>query len=113
MFQLKNGILAACLALPAVFAASTATAGTVEIGKNYAWKDGAHLFEKVCGRCHEHGVGPVLKGRQLPVEYIEAIVRNGNRAMPAFAASYIDDKSLKSVGEYINKSAAPAAPAKP
>lgn len=117
MFQLKNGMLraktlAACLALPAALAAGTATAGSVDIGKNYSFKDGSHLYEKVCGRCHDFGIGPVITGRQLPPEYITAIVRNGFRAMPAFPASYIDDKTLQSVGEYIQKSAAPAA-AKP
>ena len=101
--------LAACVALPLTLLAGTASAGSVEIGKNYNWKDGAHLFEKVCGRCHEHGVGPVIKGRNLPPQYISAIVRNGFRAMPAFPASYIDDKSLQAVGEYIQKSPAPAA----
>jgi len=30
------------------------------------------------------------------------VVRNGNRAMPAFRASEIDDESLKKVAEYIS-----------
>ncbi|MCP8467110.1 cytochrome c [Pseudomonas sp. ZM23] len=72
------------------------------------WHGGANVYAKVCGHCHEAGVGPVIKGRQLPVEYISAIVRHGFRAMPAFPAAYIDDDALKSVAQYIQQSAAPA-----
>ena len=115
MFSLINSAVAkrtfaACVALPcALFAGSALAEKTVVVGENYNWKDGAHLYEKVCGRCHEKGVGPVITGRQLPPQYISAIVRNGFRAMPAFPASYIDDKSLQAVGEYIQNSPAPAA----
>ena len=56
-------------------------------------------------------VGPVITGRQLPPQYISAVVRNGFRAMPAFPASFIDDKALQQVAEYISKT--PATVAKP
>jgi mono/diheme cytochrome c family protein len=113
MFQLKACLsrgkgLATCLALPFVLLSANAFAEGDGV-----WRGGENVYEKICGRCHEIGVGPVIKGRQLPPEYIQAIVRNGFRAMPAFPASYIDDKSLLQVGEYIQKSPAPAAPAKP
>ncbi|AGI24685.1 hypothetical protein H681_14075 [Pseudomonas sp. ATCC 13867] len=72
------------------------------------WHGGANVYAKVCGHCHEAGVGPVIKGRQLPVEYISAVVRHGFRAMPAFPAAYIDDNALKDVAQYIQQSATPA-----
>lgn len=83
--------------LLASFAASAASENT--------WKDGAQLYEKVCGYCHETNgdIGPVLSGRELAPAYTTLIVRNGFRAMPAFPASFIDDKALQQVGEYIQK----------
>lgn len=49
----------------------------------------------------------MIKGRQLPPEYISLVVRQGLRAMPAFRSSFIDDKALQALGEYISKSPAP------
>lgn len=69
------------------------------------FKDGEQVYTKVCGQCHETDgdIGVILAGRQLPPDYTQLIVRNGLRAMPAFAASFIDDKALQSVSEYIQK----------
>jgi mono/diheme cytochrome c family protein len=72
------------------------------------WRGGENVYEKVCGHCHDVGIGPQIKGRQLPPAYITTIVRHGFRAMPAFPASFIDDASLQAVGEYIQSSPAPA-----
>lgn len=91
------GLLLSLLTLPA------------RAGGNGQWQGGEHVYAKVCGHCHEAGIGPAIKGRQLPPAYIQAIVRHGFRAMPAFPASYIDDASLQAVGEYIQASPAPAA----
>lgn len=98
---------AACLALPLLALASGAFAGNAD----GTWKGGANVYEQVCGRCHETGIGPVIKGRQLPPPYIVAVARNGLRAMPAWPASFIDDHSLQQVADYISTS--PAAAAKP
>jgi len=69
------------------------------------WKNGAEVYAKICGYCHEGGkVGPVILGRQLPPAYIHAVVRNGNRAMPPFRFSEIDEESLAKLAEYISKS---------
>ncbi|BBA32544.1 P-cresol methylhydroxylase cytochrome subunit [Methylocaldum marinum] len=76
-----------------------------------SWKDGADVYAKICGYCHDTGVGPGIKGRQLPPEYTGLIVRQGLGAMPAFRSSVIDDKALQALAEYISKS--PAAGAKP
>lgn len=35
----------------------------------FAWKDGPEVYAKVCGYCHEQGVGPVIYGRALPPVY--------------------------------------------
>lgn len=69
----------------------------------FVWKDGAEVYAKVCGYCHDAQVGPQIRGRSLPAAYIRTIVRNGNRAMPAFRSSEIDDESLAKLAEYISK----------
>lgn len=97
---------ACCIALPlALLSFAAAAEGDGQ------WHGGENIYAKVCGHCHEIGVGPVIKGRQLPPQYITAIVRHGFRAMPAFPGAYIDDNALQQVAEYISK--APATPAKP
>ncbi|NBF03591.1 4-cresol dehydrogenase [Pseudomonas sp. Fl5BN2] len=98
--------LALCLALPLAMLAGQAAADGDGV-----WKNGENVYAKVCGHCHEHNVGPLIKGRQLPAPYITAVVRNGFRAMPAFPASFIDDNALQQVADYISK--APAAAAQP
>ncbi|MGE5548558.1 MAG: c-type cytochrome [Solirubrobacterales bacterium] len=71
------------------------------------WKDGQHVYSKVCSNCHESGVGPVIKGRDLDVAYYKHVVRNGFRAMPAFRPTEIDDVALDQVAEMLHKSPAP------
>ena len=97
--QVKTLAFGSLLA-PLLFASFSAQAGSAG-----NWKDGAQVYEKVCGQCHETNgdIGVILAGRQLPPAYIQLIVRNGLRAMPAFAASFIDDKALQNVSEYIQK----------
>ena len=65
-------------------------------------KDGAEVYDKICAYCHETQVGPPIRNRKLPPLYIHAVVRNGNRAMPAFRASEIDEESLAKLAEYIS-----------
>lgn len=64
------------------------------------WKSGKQVYEKVCGYCHETGLGPVIKGRGAPAEF-KQIVRSGRRAMPAFRPSEIDDRALAQVMDHI------------
>lgn len=97
--------LATCIVLPlALLSLSAAAEGD---GK---WRGGENVYAKVCGHCHEPsaGIGPMIKGRQLPPEYIAAIVRHGFRAMPAFTSVYIDDTALRHVAEYVSQASAPA-----
>ena len=70
---------------------------------NFVWNDGAEVYAKVCGYCHDAQVGPQIRGRSLPAAYIRTIVRNGHRAMPAFRPSEIDDESLAKLAEYLSK----------
>lgn len=69
----------------------------------FAWKDGAEIYAKICAYCHEAQVGPQIRNRDLPAAYIRAVVRNGNRAMPAFRPSEIDDESLVKLADFISK----------
>ncbi len=67
------------------------------------WRSGKYLYDNVCGHCHkpEVGVGTVLQGRVLPLEYLKVMVRNGFNAMPAFPDSFVDDASLAELGKYL------------
>lgn len=90
------------------FALMTASIQAMADGQ---WGSGKNLYDKVCGLCHAPnvGVGPVIAGRGLPEAYIKSVVRNGLNAMPAFPASYIDDKSIAQVTEYLSSLPTPAA----
>jgi cytochrome c2 len=65
------------------------------------WKSGEQVYNKVCGHCHETGVGPVIKGRAFPPQAYGAFVRHGPLAMPSFRASEIDDQALQALGVYL------------
>jgi len=67
---------------------------------------GRRFYEKVCARCHEAGIGPVLLGRGLPPAIFTTIARSGLNAMPAFRVTDVDDDTLQAVAEYLSMSAA-------
>lgn len=69
------------------------------------WQNGQEVYDKVCRYCHEANVGPAIVGRNLPPDYIKNVVRNGNRAMPAFRASEINDATLAEVVKLVNTGA--------
>lgn len=107
----KTRILVASLVLGCAQLALAADPPAQERDRTYA---------KVCGFCHDAGVGPAILGRELPVAYIENVVRHGFRAMPSFRSSEIDNAALASVARWVSQSpaspanaAAPAAPAAP
>ena len=107
----KTRILVASLVLGCAQLALAADPPAQERDRTYA---------KVCGFCHDKGVGPAILGRELPVAYIENVVRHGFRAMPSFRSSEIDNAALASVARWVSQSpaspanaAAPAAPAAP
>lgn len=79
------------------------------LGKESIPKDPAQMvFEQTCMACHATGVGPVITGRNLPVEAIKMFVRHGNRAMPAFTEAMIDNATLDRVAQLVAESKAPA-----
>lgn len=99
-------ILLAGVAVVGVMA-STAWAGPQQVAaEGFVWKDGQEVYTKVCALCHETKVGPTLRGRDLDPIYIQLIVRNGSRAMPAFRSSEIDDQLLEKLAAYISNTAA-------
>lgn len=95
------GGLILTMAIAAGTMATVASAASPAYGGAFAWRDGAEVYAKICAYCHEHNVGPVIRGRSLPAVYIRTIVRNGRWAMPAFRAAEIDDESLTKLADYI------------
>lgn len=59
------------------------------------------IYAKSCGYCHGHNVGPVIRGRGLPVETVTAFVRRGQGAMPAFRPTEISDEELTALAKWI------------
>ncbi|MBT7950416.1 MAG: cytochrome c [Gammaproteobacteria bacterium] len=70
------------------------------------WRNGTHVYIKICSYCHDTGIGPELKGRNLPPEYVSNIVRKGFRAMPAFRATEIDKEELQMLSIHVGTAAA-------
>jgi 4-cresol dehydrogenase (hydroxylating) cytochrome subunit len=80
---------------------------------NGNWATPQEAYDKVCSRCHLSGVGPELRGRALPVDYIKLIVRNGHLAMPAFPHSSINDATLEGVARLVSAQKLPQPPTHP
>lgn len=76
------------------------SAGVARADSSGEWKSGKEVYDKVCGYCHETGVGPQIKGRGAPLEY-RAIVRHGRRAMPQFRSAEISDELLIKLMDHI------------
>ena len=70
---------------------------------------GQRYYEKTCAKCHEAGIGPVIKGRGFPPQTYMIIARNGMNAMPAFRVTDIDDATLEDLANYLSKTEAPKA----
>jgi 4-cresol dehydrogenase (hydroxylating) cytochrome subunit len=85
-----------CIGIPAMLLASAAVADG-----SGQWQSGQEAYSKVCGFCHERGIGPVIKGTGKSPDLIRMVVRGGNRAMPAFRQSEIDDATLNKIADYI------------
>lgn len=109
MLATNRPLLPLAFILVACAAAFLAVAGPVRAQADGRWRDGEQVYVKVCGYCHETGVGPVLKGRDLPAETFVLMARHGLSAMPAFRAAEIDDGALRALSEYLAKAPAPKA----
>ena len=64
------------------------------------------IYATNCGYCHGHNVGPLIRGRGLPSEYIAAMVRHGRGPMPAFRATEISPTELDALARWISASKA-------
>jgi len=64
------------------------------------------IYRSTCGYCHGAHVGPIIRGRSLPPEFVSQMVRTGPNAMPAFRPTEISDAELTSLAQWINKSKA-------
>lgn len=85
-----------CIGIPVMLLANAASADGS--GK---WQSGKEAYSKVCAFCHERGLAPVIKGTGKSPELIRILVRAGNRAMPAFRPTEIDDATLARIAEYL------------
>lgn len=99
-----------CLSVFRFFATASAlvAAGAATADSSGKWQDSQEIYNKVCGYCHEANVGPVITGRNLMPDYITKVVRNGNRAMPAFRESEINEAALAGVVKLVSSSTAVA-----
>lgn len=88
--------------LGAMFLVALALAGRpVPVRADEQRQDPREFYAKVCGRCHETGIGPVITGRDLPPEYYVLTARHGRNAMPAFRLTDIDDRALEDLARYL------------
>jgi mono/diheme cytochrome c family protein len=71
------------------------------------WKSPEQVYDKICAKCHDTGIAPAIKGRQLASQMTIVMVRVGPGAMPAFRQTDVDDAMLKRLGEMIESSEAP------
>ncbi|WP_336977703.1 cytochrome c [Altererythrobacter fulvus] len=69
-------------------------------------RDAERIYRSTCGYCHGHNVGPIIRGRALPPGAIEAMVRSGNGAMPAFRPTEITNEELAALARWISASKA-------
>lgn len=98
----KGALVATVLALAAAATAQTTPRNSAPPNP----REPERIYRTTCGYCHGHNVGPVLRGRALPPEAIEMIVRNGNTGMPAFKPTEITNQELAALARWISASKA-------
>lgn len=64
------------------------------------------VYAVTCGYCHGHNVGPIILGRRIPAATVQAMVRGGRGAMPAFRPTEITNAELAALSRWIEKSKA-------
>ena len=69
-------------------------------------RDPQFIYDRTCGYCHGHNVGPVILGRRLPAVVVSALVRSGQGAMPAFKPTEITNQELAALAAWIEASSA-------
>lgn len=92
---MKKLIIGLCFVTTSIFA--------VELGQNFAFKNGEQAFQKVCFHCHALKTAPQTifakmdnaEAVKLRADGIFQTVRHGSNAMPAFRKSEINDVVLR------------------
>jgi mono/diheme cytochrome c family protein len=95
-------VLGAGLVLAAGLAANANAQATYEVEP----REPQYLYDRTCGYCHGHNVGPIILGRQLPAAVVASIIRSGNGAMPAFKPTEITNTELQALAAWIQASTA-------
>ena len=98
-----------CFAGVVALVATAAIGATIGLGQSASAqasyeitpREPEFLYDRTCGYCHGHNVGPVLKGRNLSPALIEYFVRNGNGAMPAFKPTEITNRELAALAQWL------------
>ncbi len=86
--------------------AQMAFASAQKLGAVQPQRSPEEVYSAVCGYCHGQNVGPVIRGRALPPEATEYIVRHGQNAMPAFRPTEVSSGELKALALWVQKSSA-------
>ncbi|WJT00584.1 c-type cytochrome [Novosphingobium humi] len=90
--------------LPLMLLVAPASAQTGQaLGQTLAQRPPAKTYASICAYCHGHNVGPIILGRKLPVEYIQAMVRAGRNGMPAMRPTEISPAELDALAAWISK----------
>ena len=116
--------LLCALALCGLDSVSVADEPVGNTASSQQFEDGRAVFEQWCWECHgkrnPHGSGtwslrkrdgeepsPYIEDRAgLTYEYLELVVRNGQRFMPRFRYTEISDSELRDMSVYLQKSPA-------
>ena len=67
---------------------------------------GKQLFQRFCYKCHpngEAGLGPALNNKAMPEFAVEAQIRKGVGAMPAFGHHVISDADVRAIADYVTE----------
>lgn len=96
----------AALGAMAALGAASGVAGSANAQATYEIEPRSpqFIYDRTCGYCHGHNVGPIILGRQLPAAVTAAIVRGGNGAMPAFKPTEITNQELAALAQWIQAS---------
>jgi mono/diheme cytochrome c family protein len=95
--RLPAGFLALALGLIVAAACGRAAADT-------ASRPPERIYATNCGYCHGHNVGPLIRGRGLPSDYVATMVRHGRGPMPAFRQTEISPAELDALARWISAS---------
>ena len=94
------------IALAAGLGLASAAFAAQKLGEVQGERAPEVVYAKVCGYCHGRNVGPIILGRQLPVDAIKRIARNGQNGMLAFRPTEVTNAELDALAKWISASKA-------